>query len=116
LTSFEPRNRQEIGLQPERTALAWSRTSFAVLANGALLMVRNLHGEVGLRGHSGSFRLFAVGVAIALALCTYLIGVRRQRILARRPLPEQLTPRREVHLVGISVLVFIVGSALALVV
>jgi uncharacterized membrane protein YidH (DUF202 family) len=105
-----------MGLQPERTALAWTRTSFAVLTNGALLMVRNLHDEFGFRGDYGSFRLFAVGVAIALALCTYLIGVRRQRILARRPLPQQMTPRREVHLVGISVLVLIVASALALVV
>jgi uncharacterized membrane protein YidH (DUF202 family) len=116
LTNFEPRSRRATGLQPERTALAWTRTSFAVLANGALLMVRNLHGEVGFRGHNGSFRLFAVGIAIALALCTYLIGVRRQRILARRPLPQRMTPRREVHLVGISVLVLIVASALALVV
>jgi uncharacterized membrane protein YidH (DUF202 family) len=116
LTSFGPRNRREMGLQPAQTALAWTRTSFAVLANGALLMVRNLHGEFGFRGDNGSFRLFAVGVAIVLALCTYLIGVRRQRILARRPLPQRMTPRREVHLVGISVLVLIVASALALVV
>jgi uncharacterized membrane protein YidH (DUF202 family) len=115
LTNFEPRGRRATGLQPERTALAWTRTSFAVLANGALLMVRNLHGENGFRGDNGSFRLFAVGVAIALALCIYLIGVRRQRILARRPLPQRMTPRGEVHLVGISVLVLIVASALALV-
>jgi uncharacterized membrane protein YidH (DUF202 family) len=105
-----------MGLQPERRALAWTRTSFAVLANGALLMVRNLHGEFGFRGDNGSFRHFAVGLAVALALCTYLIGVRRQRTLARRPLPQRVTPRREVHLVGIAVLVLIVASTLTLVV
>jgi uncharacterized membrane protein YidH (DUF202 family) len=116
LTHFEPRSRRATGLQPERTALAWTRTSFAVLANGALLMVRNLHGENGFHDDNGLFRLFAVGLAISLAFSTYLIGVRRQRILARRPLPQRITPRREVRLVGISVLVLIVASALALVV
>jgi uncharacterized membrane protein YidH (DUF202 family) len=28
----------------DRTALAWTRTSFAFLANGALLTIKNLHG------------------------------------------------------------------------
>jgi uncharacterized membrane protein YidH (DUF202 family) len=108
LTNLGPRNRQEHGLQAERTALAWTRTSFGVLANGALLMLRNLHGYHGWLG------LLAVGLAVTFALLTYLIGIRRQRTLGRRPLPQRITPRREVHLVGISVLVLIVISALAL--
>ena len=108
MSNFGPRSGQDAGLQPERTALAWTRTSFAVLANGALLMVRNFH------GYNGAFRLFAVGLALTFALSTYLIGIRRQRTLARRPLPQRITPRREVYLVGISVLVLILVSALAL--
>jgi hypothetical protein len=80
----------------------------AVLANGALLMVRSFH------AYNGSGRLFAVGLAGILALITCLIGRRRQRTLAHRPLPQRITPRREVHLVGISVLVLILVAAVAL--
>ena len=108
MSNVGPRSRHDAGLQPERTALAWTRTSFAVLANGALLMVRNFH------GHNGAFRLFAVGLAVTVALSTYLIGRLRQRTLARRPLPRRITPRRQVYFVGMSVLVLILVSALAL--
>jgi hypothetical protein len=59
-------------------------------------------------------RLFAVGVAGTLALNTCLIGRRRQRTLAHRPLPQRITPRREVYLVGSSVLVLILVAAVAL--
>jgi len=71
-------------------------------------MVRSNH------GYHGSIRLFAVGLAVTLALITCLIGRRRQRTLAHRPLPQRITPRREVYLVGISVLVLILVAAVAL--
>jgi hypothetical protein len=80
----------------------------AVLANGALLMVRSIH------GYNGSIRLFAVGLAVTLALSTCLVGRRRQRTLAHRPLPQRITPRREVYLVGVSMLVLILVAAVAL--
>jgi uncharacterized membrane protein YidH (DUF202 family) len=106
LTTFGP---GDGGLPAERTALAWTRTLLAVLANGALLMgVRSFH------GYDGSVRLFAGGLAGTLALITCLIGMRRQRTLAHRPLPQRITPRREVYLVGISVLVLILIAAVAL--
>jgi uncharacterized membrane protein YidH (DUF202 family) len=57
------------GLQAERTVLAWTRTSFAFLANGALLMVRDVHGSAGLRG---LVRL--VGVAVVLLVLVSAIG------------------------------------------
>jgi hypothetical protein len=53
-------------------------------------------------------------LAAVLALLTYVIGVRRKRILNRRPLPNRITPRREVGLIGISVLVVIIVTALVL--
>jgi hypothetical protein len=84
--------------------LAWTRTLLVVLANGALLMVRSNH------GYNGSIRLFAVGLAVTVAL----IGRRRQLTLAHLPLPQRITPRREVYLVGISVLVLILVAAVAL--
>jgi len=105
MINFGPRDG---GLAAERTALAWTRTLLAVLANGALLMARSNH------GYHGSIRLFAVGLAVTLALITCLIGRRRQRTLAHRPLPQRITPRREVYLVGISVLVLILVAAVAL--
>jgi hypothetical protein len=80
----------------------------AVLANGALLMVRSIH------GYNGSIRFFAVGLAVTLALSTCLMGERRQRALAHRPLPQRITPRREVYLVGVSMLVLILVAAVAL--
>jgi hypothetical protein len=66
------------------------------------------------QGYNGSFRLLAVGLAVTIALSTYVIGIRRQRMLGRRPLPQSITPRRDVRLLGVSVLVLIVASALAL--
>jgi uncharacterized membrane protein YidH (DUF202 family) len=94
--------------QPERTTLAWTRTSLAVLANGAVLLIQRTHGE------PGTLQLVAAGVATVLALTTYLIGVRRQRILARRPLPDRISPRREVYLTGGAIIALILISALAL--
>jgi uncharacterized membrane protein YidH (DUF202 family) len=108
LSSPGPDGRQPEGFQAERTALAWTRTSLGVLANGALLVVTHFH------GHQGPLRLAAAGLAIALALATYLIGLRRQRTLGHRPLPQRITPRVEVHLLAISVLVLILVSAFAL--
>ena len=93
------------GLQAERTTLAWTRTSFAILANGALLSIKNLHGHHGLAG------LIPAGLAGALALCTYLIALNRQRTLGHRPLPTRITPRRPVYLVGVAVLLLIVVTA-----
>ena len=104
MTTAVPPNGGESGLQAERTALAWTRTSFALLGNGALLMLRDL------RSFPGRVGLAAVAFAVLLALTTYFIGLGRQRMLTRRPLPYPLTPRREVYLLGISVLVLIVVS------
>ncbi len=94
-------------LTAERTALAWTRTSFAFLANGALLMIRNLHGPVGPRAFIPAF------LAAAVALGTYVIALRRQRTLQQHPLPTRITPRRSVYVIGTAVLVLIVVTAVA---
>lgn len=93
--------------QPERTSLAWTRTSLAVLANGVLLSLKDTRSAV---------HIAAAAVAALLALATYLIGVRRQRILAQRPLPHRISPRRQVYLTGAAVIALILISALALIV
>ena len=58
------------GLPPERTALAWSRSALALLANG-LLMLR-------AGTHAGHTMLAWIGAALLVA-ATVLIYVGRQR-------------------------------------
>jgi len=89
-------------LPAERTTLAWTRTSFAVLGNGALLAIKDLNGSAGLA------RLIAPVLATTVATGTYLIALTRQRTLQRRPLPARISPRRQVYTVGIGVLLLIV--------
>jgi uncharacterized membrane protein YidH (DUF202 family) len=94
-------------LPAERTVLAWTRTSFAFLANGALLTIKDIHGARGLAA------LILAGLAGAAALCTYVIAVQRQRTLQRRPIPTRITPRRQVYVVGIAALLLIVLTMVA---
>jgi uncharacterized membrane protein YidH (DUF202 family) len=96
------------GLQPERTSLAWSRTSIGVLGNGALLLLRDIH------GHAGPLRLIPAGMAIVVAVLTYVVGVRRQRLLRRHPSARTLVARREVWLVGVSIVTLGVVTAVLL--
>ena len=91
----------------ERTVLAWTRTSFAFLANGALLAVKNLEGAHIVE------RLMPAFLAVAVALGAYLIALHRQRVLLQKPMPTRLTPRRQVYTVGIGALVLIVVTAAA---
>ncbi len=93
--------------QADRTSLSWTRTSFAFLANGALLMVRNLHGSVGPEA------FIPAALAGAVALSTYVIAVRRQRTLRREPPPAMLAPRRQVYFIGTAVLVLILVTTVA---
>ena len=96
------------GLQAQRTSLSWTRTAFAVLANGAVLMLHDIS------HHQTGFGLVAAGVAVIIALLVYLVGVRRQRTLAQHPLPVRVTPAFEVHVVTAAVLILIVVSVLSL--
>jgi len=91
----------------ERTTLAWTRTSFAFLANGALLMIKNLHDSTGPAAYIPAL------LAGAVALVTFLIAVQRQHTLQQDPLPKRVTPRRQVHVIGAAVLVLIVVTMVA---
>ncbi|ORA09789.1 DUF202 domain-containing protein [Mycobacterium arosiense] len=88
------------GLQPERTALAWTRTSLSIVGSGMLVLLkdRDFSGSSGLAA-----RVAIAGPAAVLALAVYAVGVRRRRALTVRPLPQPVHPRRAVLLVGMSV-------------
>jgi hypothetical protein len=55
----------------------------------------------------------AAGFAALLTLSTCLIAVRRQRTLAKRPLPSCISPQRDVYLVGSSIIALILVAALS---
>jgi uncharacterized membrane protein YidH (DUF202 family) len=100
-------NRLDLGLGAERTTLAWTRTSFALLVNGAMLTIKNLHSAAGLAG------LIPALLAALAASCTYVIALRRQRTLEQRPIPARITARRQVYIVGMAVMVLILVTAVA---
>ena len=91
----------------DRTALAWTRTSFAFLANGALLTIKNLHGP------GGPWELIPAFLAAAVALGTYVIALQRQRTLQLLANPERITPRPQVYTIGTAVLVLIAVTMVA---
>ena len=104
MTNAGPSDRRGRETQTERTTLSWTRTSLGIVANGVLLLLRDVH------HHASTLRFVAAGFAAALALTTWLIAARRQRILAKRPLPQSISPRREVYLVGAAIVILIVLS------
>jgi uncharacterized membrane protein YidH (DUF202 family) len=99
--------RSNRGLQAERTRLAWTRTSFSFLVNGVLLALKNVHDSDGLVAQIPTV------LAAAVALCTYLISLQRERTLAIRPLPPRITPRRQVYIIGLSTMLLVVVTAVA---
>ena len=108
MTTIGPTDRSPPETQAERTGLAWTRTSLGVLANGALLLLKDAHRD------ASALRFVAAVFAALLAVATYLIAARRQRTLAKRPLPKHISPRREVYLVGTAIVVLIVVSVVSI--
>lgn len=81
MNSNEPpsrlRRRHLAGLPGERTLLAWDRTALALLANGALLVMRDA-------ADTHPLRLVAAGIAGLLAAMCGVLARSRARILADR--------------------------------
>lgn len=99
---------EDPGLQPQRSAMAWSRASLASLANALLILRRDFH-EVAV--------LVPGVLALAIGVATAGIGWQRRALLRRRPLPARLGASTQVHVLGWSVVVlstltlgFLIGS------
>ena len=90
------------GLQPERTALAWTRTALSVGVSGVLILFK----DRSLADLGGCVvRLGIASAAAVVALVVFTLAVRRRHALEARPLPEQVRARGAVLLAGISVVV-----------
>ena len=74
---------QDRGLQPERTVLAWTRTALAGSASGVVVLLRDR--DVADFLHNPA-RLFVGGLAMAIAVGAFGLGLRRRRELAMKPL------------------------------
>lgn len=68
--------------------------------------MKSLHGQVDL------LSMIPPVVAAMVALCGYVISLQRQGTLARHPLPRRITPRRQVYLMGVAVLLLIVVATI----
>jgi uncharacterized membrane protein YidH (DUF202 family) len=91
---------QDRGLQPERTALAWTRTTLAVATSGVLILLRDRNVFDLLHDPA---RLVVGGLAMVVAVGVFGLGLRRRRELAVRPIPSSTTARRNITGVGVSV-------------
>jgi uncharacterized membrane protein YidH (DUF202 family) len=89
------------GLQPQRTELAWTRTSLAVLVSGSLVLVKD-RDPAHLANHPG--RLVVGVAAITVAVCVFALSVRRRRVLRARPQPPCVHARTVVLFTGMSIL------------
>ncbi len=97
------------GLQPERTALAWQRTTLGLLANGGLFALRS---EASGRRSPGDYAV--VTGLVLLAAVAAVVGRRREQLLSRPARPPRLIPRREVLVLGWALVVVCAATTAAL--
>jgi uncharacterized membrane protein YidH (DUF202 family) len=94
------------GLQPERTRLAWRRTTLASTVAAVLAVKSALHGGASVPA------ILACALCCALWLAFLRIAHRRIRTLATPPDPLPLTPRHATAAVLCTVALAACGSAL----
>jgi uncharacterized membrane protein YidH (DUF202 family) len=94
------------GLQPERTRLAWRRTTLAGTVAAVLAVKTALHGGASPAG------VIACALTCALWLAFLVLAHRRIRGLAATPDPAPLAPRHATAVVLCAVAMSACGAAL----
>ncbi|MCH5674121.1 DUF202 domain-containing protein [Streptomyces gilvus] len=94
------------GLQPERTRLAWRRTTLASTVAAVLAMKTALHGGVSAVG------VVACALCCVLWLAFLLLAHHRIRALAADTVPEVLAPRHATAAILCTVAMAVCGAAL----
>jgi uncharacterized membrane protein YidH (DUF202 family) len=103
----EPQTRDP-GVQGERTALAWSRTSLAMLANSLLAL------RAGVLAGNTEIAVLALGL-IGAAAATFAYGRRRRRLLLQAGTPAAVPASDIAVIAGAAVFACVVmAAALAL--
>ncbi|CAL9400445.1 DUF202 domain-containing protein [Streptomyces sp. NPDC057838] len=96
------------GLQPERTRLAWRRTTLSGTVVAVLAVKTTLHGGASAAG------IVACALCCALWLGVLVIAHRRIRVLAATPGPVAFAPRHAAAAVLCTVAMAACGAALVL--
>ncbi|WP_328428808.1 DUF202 domain-containing protein [Streptomyces sp. NBC_00443] len=96
------------GLQPERTRLAWRRTTLSGTVAAVLAVKTALHGDVTVVG------LVGCALCIGLWLGFLALAHRRISVLASSPEPAALAPRHAAATVLFTVALALCGAALVL--
>ena len=91
------------GLQPERTALAWTRTALAVSASGVVVLLR--HRDVANLAHNPT-RLLVGGAALVVAVAAFGLALRRRRELTVKPLAPSAAARRHIMSIGVALVLW----------
>ncbi|MER6186502.1 DUF202 domain-containing protein [Streptomyces sp. NPDC001652] len=94
------------GLQPERTRLAWRRTTLSGTVCAVLAVKTALHGDPSASG------VVACALACMLWLGFLLLAHRRIRALAAADAPSAITPRHATAAVLCTVAMAACGAAL----
>ncbi|MEV1066476.1 DUF202 domain-containing protein [Streptomyces sp. NPDC050263] len=96
------------GLQPERTRLAWRRTTLASTVAAVLGLKSALHGG------ASAAALVACALVCGLWLAFLLLAHRRIRALAATAIPAALTPRHATATALCAVATAVCAAALVL--
>ncbi|MFI8220635.1 DUF202 domain-containing protein [Streptomyces sp. NPDC085932] len=96
------------GLQPERTRLAWRRTTLSGTVVAVLAVKTTLHGGASAAG------IVACALCCALWLGVLVIAHRRIRVLAASPGPAAFAPRHAAAAVLCTVAMAVCGATLVL--